>query len=195
MTITNKRNLIDLRKIKSNTDYTLQLKCNEKGDKPIKINLCGEEKDVDMPIGVNHINITTSNELKNNKLELSGEGNVVSEIMVTEGEMNQYPSFFDDVQSVGELQDNGTYKIDIKTNEKFNVSIQTSSPLTKGDKLYWNKSNKRYEIDRSGVIEVPTVSGDVIDLPRLYQREDTYIDIATGNIKPSKIKIEYLDID
>ena len=30
MNITNKRNIIDLRKIKSNTDYTLQLKCNKK---------------------------------------------------------------------------------------------------------------------------------------------------------------------
>ena len=38
------------------------------------------------------------------------------------------------------------------------VLISSNSPLAKGDKLYWNKSNKRYEIDRGGSIEVPTVS-------------------------------------
>lgn len=194
MTVTNKRNLIDLKKMKANTDYTVQLKCNEKGNKPIKINLCGKEKDVDATIGVNHINITT-NELNDNNLKLSGEGNVVSEIIVVEGEMNQYPSYFDGVQNTGELQDDGTYRIGIKTNEGFNISIQTNNPLAKGDKLYWNKSNKRYEIDRGGSIEVPTVSGDIVDLPRLYQKEDTHLTISTGNIKPSKIKVNYLNID
>lgn len=193
MTVTNKRNLIDLKKMKANTDYTVQLKCNEKGNKPIKINLCGKEKDVDATIGVNHVNITT-NELNDNRLELSGEGNIVSEIIVVEGEMNQYPKYFNGVQSVGVLE-NGKYRIDIKTNESFNLSIHTNNPLTKGDKLYWNKSNKRYEIDKGGSIEVPTVSGDVIDLPRLYQKEDTNFTIESGNIKPSKTSINYLDID
>jgi hypothetical protein len=42
---------------------------------------------------------------------------------------------------------------------------------------------------------LPTVDGDVVDLPRLYQKEDTNLLVETGNIKPSKIKIEYLDID
>lgn len=349
MTITNKRNLINLRKMKSNTDYTLQLKCNKKGNKPIKINLCGKEKDIDATIGVNHINVTT-NELNDNSLELSGEGNIVSEIIVVEGEMNQYPSYFNGVQSTGELQDDGTYKIDVSTNnggfknlfdinnffvnsnnrgeliissednsitsnytdwyytvetnidlkagkeylikldfeamavctskyalimlgdkgynlnsynhadfekiieyapnvenklktsfniiytpssdktiyfglshgmrvggsikiknieiaeyndnlnmdiplKSHNVAITSNNPLAKGDKLYWNKSNKRYEIDRGGSVEVPTVTGDIIDLPRLYQREDTCLTVSTGNIKPSKIKIDYNDLD
>lgn len=311
MSITNKRNLIDLKKMKANTDYTVQLKCNEKGNKPIKINLCGKEKDIDATIGGNHVNITT-NELNDNKLELSGEGNIVSEIIVVEGEMNQYPKYFNGVQSTGELQDDGTYKIDIETSSEYKevnifnsdiysmedgtidissginqnyanesrvaqfipcvanteyrveieisggygyicyyydankkylgcnkeansfyaitedkfeqvayvrfrvnkpvgsynnvkllgqentthkISIISNSPLAKGDKLYWNKSNKRYEIDRSGSIEVPTVEGDIIDLPRLYQREDTHFSTSTGNIKPSKIKIDYNDLD
>ena len=76
-----------------------------------------------------------------------------------------------------------------------NVAITSNNPLTKRDKLYWNKSNKRYEIDRSGEIEIPTVEGSVMDLPRLYQREDTNLTVESGNIKPSKVKIEYLDID
>ena len=108
--------------------------------------------------------------------------------------MNQYPNWFEGVQSVGELQEDGSYKINIRTNEGFNISIQTDNPLAKGDKLYWNKSNNRYEIDRNGDIEVHTVTGDVIDLPRLYQREDTNLIVETGNIKPSNIKIEYNDL-
>lgn len=133
--------------------------------------------------------------MNDNKLELSGEGNIVSEIIVVEGEMNQYPEYFNGVQSTGELQDDGTYLIGIKTNEGFNISIHTNNPLAKGDKLYWNKSNKRYEIDRNGVIEISLVEGDIIDLPRLYQREDTHFSTSTGNIKPSKIKLDYNDLD
>ena len=348
MTINNKKILINLKELSNNTGYTIQFKCNEKSDNPIKFNLCGTEKEVNMPIGVNHVSITTSNNLTNNQLELSGAGNIVSEVMVVEGEMNQYPTYFDGVQSVGELQDDGSYKIDIKTNnggfknlfdinnfivnsnnrgdltisdntitsnfrdwfsivetnvelqsgkeylisfdceflnintanaplimlgnkgqdinvgsisdfevvirhkpnsnenlkksfsivytptsnktiylglslgvrvsgtlklsnmqiveysenldtniplKESNISVMFEQPLTKEDKLYWNKSNGRYEIDRNGSIEIPTVEGDVIDLPRLYQREDTNLVIETGDIKPSQIKVEYLDID
>ena len=115
--------------------------------------------------------------------------------MLFEGEMNQYPEYFEGVVNTGELQDDGTYKIDIENNEDFAISIASNKPLAKGDKLYWNKSNKRYEIDRDGVIEVPTVIGDNIDLPRLYQRVDTKISVNTGNIKPGKLKVEYNDFE
>ena len=186
--------MINLKELNTNTGYTIQFKCNEKSNNPIKFNLCGTEKEVNMPIGVNHVSITTSNNLTNNQLELSGTGNIVSEVMVVEGEMNQYPTYFDGVQNAGVLDD-GKYKIDIKTNEGFVITIKAIKPLVKGDKLYWNKSNKRYEIDRSGEIEIPTVEGDIIDLPRLYQKVDTNIRVETGNINPSEVKIEYLDID
>jgi len=194
MTINNKKTLINLKELSNNTGYTIQFKCNEKSDNPIKFNLCGTEKEVNMPIGVNHVSITTSNNLTNNQLELSGAGNIVSEVMVVEGEMNQYPTYFDGVQNAGVLED-GKYKIDIKTNEGFVITIKAIKPLVKGDKLYWNKSNKRYEIDRSGEIEIPTVEGNVMDLPRLYQREDTNLTVESGNIKPGEVKIEYLDIN
>jgi hypothetical protein len=114
--------------------------------------------------------------------------------MVVKGEMNQYPEYFEGIANAGELQDDGSYRVGIKSNEGFNVSIISNNPLVKGDKLYWNKTNNRYEIDRSGVIEIPIVEGDIIDLPRLYQREDTVLTIESGNIKPSNIKVEYLDI-
>ena len=77
----------------------------------------------------------------------------------------------------------------------YNITIKTSQPLGKNDKLYWNSSNSRFEIDRSGVVEVPTVEGDIIDLPRLYQKINTTINISTDNINPRKIDIEYNDIN
>lgn len=194
MTITNKKVLINLKELNTDTNYTIQFKCSEKSDNPVKFNLCGTEKEVDMPIGVNHVSIATSNSLTNNQLELSGAGNTVSEVMVVEGEMNQYPEYFEGVQSVGELQGDGSYKIGIKTNEDFNISVISNNPLVKRDKLYWSKSNKRYEIDRGGIVEVPTITGDIIDLPRLYQKDGTNINISTGNIKPAKTKIVYKDI-
>ena len=96
----------------------------------------------------------------------------------------------------------GTGEFTIKNfnfSDKSTQSFTLQQPLMKAgdiaDKLYWNKSNNRYEIDRSGEIEIPTVEGNVMDLPRLYQREDTNLTVESGNIKPSKVKIEYLDID
>lgn len=315
--------------LETDTDYTIQFECKEKSDKKVKLNLGGAEKEVDAEVGLNHVSITTPSEidtsLYKDRLFLSGAGNKVADVIVNKGEMNQYPEYFDGVQSVGELQDDGTYKIDIETyssggdnllsysnfvsghlihgnvvspestvthtesslicdtngitwrgcssnyieidptkkyfyeyttsvtnlniwysnvsfydeskiyisnittsgwidipsNAKYlkvcyqlgvagtftitnmklftptvyKVPVSTNNPLAKGDKLYWNKSNKRYEIDRGGSIEIPTVSGDVIDLPRLYQREDTHFSTSTGNIKPSKIKLDYNDLD
>ena len=184
--------------LETDTDYTIQFECKEKSDKKVKLNLGGAEKEVDVEVGLNHVSITTPSEidtsLYKDRLFLSGVGNKVADVIVNKGEMNQYPGYFNGVQSVGELQGDGAYKIDIKTNEGFRVSVQTNNPLTKEDNLYWNKSNKRYEIDRNGVIEVPVVEGDVIDLPRLYQRDGTNINISTGNIKPAKTKIVYKDI-
>ena len=118
---------------------------------------------------------------------LSGEGNIVEDVYIIADNM-----------STGELQDDGTYKIDISTTNQtdyYDISIIANKPLGTDEKLYWSSANKRYEIDRNGEIEVPTVSGDVIDLPRLYQREDTHFSTSTGNIKPSKIKIDYNDLD
>ena len=115
------------------------------------------------------------------------------------GEVKQSPNYFDAIQSTGELQEDGTYKIDIETYDNkennFIVSIKLNEPLRKGDILYWNVSNKRYEIDRNGDIEIPVVEGDIIDLPRLYQKVDTNIRVETGNINPSEIEIEYIDIN
>ena len=101
--------------------------------------------------------------------------------------------------STGDLQDDGTYRIDINTNSasgaSYKLSIFSKMPLSEGDRLYFSETNKRYEIDRNGFIEIPTVEGDTVDLPRLYQRTETNISIETGNIKPSNVKLDYYDIN
>ena len=100
--------------------------------------------------------------------------------------------------STGDLQDDGTYRIDINTNSdsgmSYRLSVFSKSSLSEGEILYWSESNKRYEIDRNGVIEIPTVEGGIVDLPRLYQREDTTLVVESGNIKPSTISIKYKDL-
>ena len=39
------------------------------------------------------------------------------------------------------------------------------------------------------------VEGDIIDLPRLYQKDNTILSVETGNIKPSEVEVEYIDIN
>ena len=184
--------------LETDTDYTIQFECLEKSDKKLKLNLGGAKKEIDPVIGVNHVSITTPSEINTDlykdRLFLSGAENKVDNVMVVKGEMNQYPNYFEGLQNSGILQD-GKYKIDIKTNEEFSLSIKSVKPIAKNNKLYWSKSNKRYEIDRNGEIEVPIVEGDIIDLPRLYQRKGTTLVVDSGNINPSKIKIEYNDFD
>ena len=89
----------------------------------------------------------------------------------------------------------GNSVTDIQDWNSYIITILANSSLAKEDKLYWNDIDKRYEIDRNGVIEVPTVEGDIINLPRLYQKVGTIVDISTDNIEPSKIGISYKDIN
>lgn len=69
-----------------------------------------------------------------------------------------------------------------------NVSILLDSPLTNDDKIYYDNG---YKVSRNGSIETPVIKGDEINLPKLYQGINTYINTTTGNIKPSEIKVEY----
>ena len=56
------------------------------------------------------------------------------------------------------------------------------------DKIYYDNG---YKVSRNGSIETPVIKGDEINLPKLYQGINTYINTTTGNIKPSEIKVEY----
>ena len=169
-----------------NKEYQVKFDCKQKGNS-IKLRLGEAEKTITPTLGENTVSITTPQKIVDSRLYLIGANNKLSNVYVIADNM-----------STGELQEDGTYKINISTTNQtdfYDISIIANKPLGTDDKLYWNKSDKRYEIDRNGEIETPTVTGDVVDLPRLYQKEDTYLSVETGNIKPSEIKIEYLDID
>ena len=187
MTVSNKKTVIIPEFLDPNKNYTIKFNCTKKGDKPITVNLGGNVLDVDATLGENIIEITTPELIDNKELVLNGNGNIVTDVFVIADNM-----------STGELQDDGTYKFIISatnTVDTHDMSMIANKPLGTNERLYWNNSNKRYEIDRNGEIETPIVDGEVIDLPRLYQRETTNIKIETGNIKPGEIKVEYLDID
>lgn len=195
-----------------NAEYTIQFYCKKKSDRNIKLNLGGSEVSISPIVGDNHVSITTNESIDSDKLFLTGYGNTISNVLIVKGEMNQYPKYFDGVQSTGELQEDGSYKIKLSSSNDgelpkdkedttikprivFNQTISSAEPLMKGDRLYWNKSSKRYEIDRNGEIEIPVVEGDIIGLPRLYQKDDTILSVETGNIKPSKVEVTYTDIN
>lgn len=185
--------------LEPNKKYTIQFNCEKVSEDEIKFNLGGTEESIQAVTGLNSLNITTPLELSSDRLNITGYSDKISNVMLFMGEVKQSPNYFDAIQSTGKLQEDGSYKIDIETYDNkennFIVSIKLNEPLRKGDILYWNVSNKRYEVNRSGTIEIPVVEGDVIDLPRLYQKNDTNIRVETGNINPSEIEIEYIDIN
>ena len=60
-------------------------------------------------------NATTPSELTSDRLFLIGTGIIVNEVIVNKGDMKQYTKYFDGEQSVGELQEDGSYIIRIST--------------------------------------------------------------------------------
>ena len=146
--------------------------------------------------GKNKVSITTPSTLSTDYLSIYGETNKIKDIMLIQGDVNQHPEYFDGTQSTGELQGDGSYKIDILSLSEIldgrvkshNVSILLDSPLTNDDKIYYDNG---YKVSRNGSIETPVIKGDEINLPKLYQGINTYTNTTTGNIKPSEIKVQY----
>jgi hypothetical protein len=187
------------KRLKPNTLYTIQLNCVEYEDVMLTVNLCGTVREVDIT-GIDYINIEiiTPEVLESDALELIGEGIKVNNVMLFEGKTIQTPTYFDGKKEVGIINADGNYELNISSTDdenNFEISVVTNKPLGVNDRLYWNNKAYRYEIDRNGEIEVPTVNGDTIDLPRLYQKNGTNIRVETGSINPSVIEIEYIDIN
>ena len=185
-------------RLQPSTDYTLQFTCKDNID-PMIIRFGGKELEVNPSIGVNQFRITTSDSITNTLSLISPSGSI-SDVMILKGFINQIPLYIDNVQSVGKLQSDGSYKITINSSsidntKNFSVTIKSSKPLGNTDKLFWDNGSNCYVIDRDGILEYPTVEGDIIDLPRLFQEKGTYITISTDNIKPSSLKVSFKYID
>ena len=185
-------------KLNPSTKYTIQFNCITNNN-TIIFRIDNIDIEVQAKIGINKLTITTPDDITNNRLYIIGKNDKISEIMLIEGDIEQTPSYFDEKSSVGIKQNNGTYKIKITTNTEGNLKKQsftiiTNKPLDRNDKIYWDNDKNTYVIDRNGTIEIATIEEQIVNLPRLYQREDTYLNIDVDNIKPSKIKIQYRDI-
>ena len=121
MSITNKRNLFTPLGLQADKDYTLQLDSVGKDDKPITVNLGGAETTIQPTNDTtkhHKVVVRTPATLTTDKLELNGEGVVVNDVMLFDGGssvMKQNVEYVDGIQSIGELQENGKYKIDIQT--------------------------------------------------------------------------------
>ena len=101
--------------IEPSTLYTIQFNCLAKSTTNLTLDLGGSRVTVDPIIGVNHVQITTPSVLASDRLFLIGTGIIVNEVIVNKGDMNQYTKYFDGEQSVGELQEDGSYIIRIST--------------------------------------------------------------------------------
>ena len=89
------------------------------GIKPLTVNLGGVEASIQPTYdGFNHYSmvVRTPSTLTTDKLELFGEGVVVNDVMLFEGgesAIKQEVEYIEGIQSIGELQEDGTYKIEI----------------------------------------------------------------------------------
>ena len=94
------------------TEYTLQFNCLVKGE---SINIRIEDEIIvpNVELGINHIKITTpTNATNRTKIILYGEGYMVKDAILVQGEINQDLGYFEGLKSFGEETENG-YKITI----------------------------------------------------------------------------------
>ena len=122
--------------LQPSTQYNVQFDC--KGDSGIKVNLGGTEVTFSPTSDWcrKNLTITTPSELVNDKLSISNVGitanNIVDNVMLFSEVIAQEPNYIDGIQSIGELQEDGTYKIDILTtngNKIFDADTWVNSTL------------------------------------------------------------------
>lgn len=109
MTITNKEVKFIPLSLRPSKSYTIQLDSVGKDNKPITVNLGGTETTIQPTNNTSkhhRVSITTPSELTTDNLDLSGEGVVVNDVMLFEGNtsvIKQDVDYTDGIQSIGEL--------------------------------------------------------------------------------------------
>lgn len=153
--------------LEPNEDYLIQFNCKEKSSTNIKFDLDGSQSEIEANIGTNQLIINSPEKLSTYRLNVSGEGNKISDVMLIKGISRQSLEYFDGIQSVGELQEDGTYKINITTTNSsgelsYSIPIILNEPLRKigdfADRIYWDHSLEKYCIERK--VGVITYVGD-----------------------------------
>lgn len=131
--------------IKPNTKYTMFMDT----DCEVSYNLGGMEKEYSTQ---GKILITTPSTLSNNTLTLLGEGNIGNVTLLEGDYTNSYvpDTFINDVFSVGELQEDGSYKVDIVSkNKNLAVIKNIDFPYTTVPTIVKNNEEKSIELRSS----------------------------------------------
>lgn len=131
--------------IKPNTKYTMFMDTDCK----VSYNLGGMEKEYSTQ---GKILITTPTTLSNNTLTLLGEGNIGNVTLLEGDYTNSYvpDKFINDVFSVGDLQEDGSYKIDIVSkNKNLAVIKNIDFPYTTVPTIVKNNEEKSIELRSS----------------------------------------------
>ena len=109
MTVTNKEVKFSPLSLQPSKSYTVQLDSIGKDNKPITVNLGGATTTIQPTNDTSkhhRVSITTPSSLTTDNLDLSGEGVVVNDVMLFEGNtsvIKQDVDYMDGIQSIGEL--------------------------------------------------------------------------------------------
>jgi surface protein len=104
-----------IEQLESSTEYTIQFNCLAKiKENNIGIKINEEVIETPITLGINRVKITTpSNITDKTRIALYGEGNIIKDVMLVKGDLNQDLKYFEGIQGLGELQEDGSYKITI----------------------------------------------------------------------------------
>lgn len=197
-----------------NAEYTLQFDVDRvTTDNKLTYYLGGTTGNITTENGYNtrRLVLNTPNTIEDNILKFVGEGHTIKNVMLLKDGQVQELNYFDGVLNLGELQEDGKYKIELKSyNEQnqitssriltFNLDEQLYKVDDICDKLYWDETKGYFCIDKKispnlQVLSTPKTI-DLVDKNEpieLYPKEITKIS-CNNEIKPSKIKIKYIDI-
>ena len=146
-------------KIIPNTQYTLIADIDrDSAITDVFYDLGGKTGTISSMLGYKNVatSITTPSTLGNNTLVLSGKLNKVKNVMLLKGSIQEKLEYFDGIQSFGELQNDGKYKVEIIVQGDSQLSTKTfylDQPLRKigdvADRLYYDYDKGKYFIERN----------------------------------------------
>lgn len=154
------------------TKYSLMMECDRNSaENGIAYDLCGATGTIKSTDGYKYMitPITTPSTLSHNTLKLGGLGNKVKNVMLLKDTMSNQIGYFEGIQSFGELQDDGKYKVEvnIKSANLFNYideykrntkTFYLDEPLRKidniSDRLYYDYDKGKYCVERNiGILD------------------------------------------
>ena len=178
-------------KILPNTQYTLIADIDrDSATTDVFYDLGGKTGTISSMDGYRNVvtSITTPSTLGNTTLVLSGRYNKVKNVMLFKGSMQEKLEYFDDMQSFGELQNDGKYKVEIIVQGDSRLNTKTfylDQPLRKIsddviDRLYYDYDKGKYFVERNiGVVELDEFIINGFDKGNFAIQEKVVLAIST----------------